>query len=334
MKDVNELRNMSTIEICREFYEGFGADMIHNCFPEYEKRIAVGLVGEGSECFGFDDAISRDHDFGLGFCMWLNKEDYAAIGEQLQKAYHQLILREGIRLATRIWGPSASIYNPRIDQRRGVMEIASFYGGILKMRPDLELILDKHHWLYAEERWIATAVNGAVFRDDEGTFTRVRESILSYYPQKIFLFKLAEQLHLFSHGGQSNYPRMMARKDIVTSALCIQQTVNSAMTIAYMLNRAYTPYYKWMRKGLEQMPVLSEMIPLLEKLVSLPVQSEVWEGKTYSATQVNMEDQVIQTVEEIAGLIVRELNRQGIITGRERFLESYVPVIAQKAGSL
>ena len=43
--------------------------MIHNNFSEYEDKIAVGFVGEGSERFGFDDVYSRDHDFGPGFCM-------------------------------------------------------------------------------------------------------------------------------------------------------------------------------------------------------------------------------------------------------------------------
>ena len=326
--------NKSTLAVCREFYEKYGRDMIHTKFPAFEKRIAVGLVGEGSECFGFDDEISRDHDFGLGFCMWLNKTDYQTIGAQLQNAYHELILKEGIRFAAEIWGESISNYNPRIDQRRGVMEIAEFYGGILKLRPDLELILDKHYWLYAEEKWIATAVNGEVFRDDEGTFTRVREDILNYYPQKIYLFKLAEQLHLYSHGGQSNYARMMARKDPVTAALCINQTVHAAMKLAYMLSKKYTPYYKWMFKGLSQLPACPGLAPLLEKLVALPPQDEAWEDYEYSATSINEKDEIIQTVEEIAGVILNELNKQGIVCGRQRFLESYVPGIAETAGKM
>ena len=107
--------NKSTLAVCREFYEKYGRDMIHTKFPAFEKRIAVGLVGEGSECFGFDDEISRDHDFGLGFCMWLNKTDYQTIGAQLQNAYHELILKEGIRFAAEVWGESISNYNPRID---------------------------------------------------------------------------------------------------------------------------------------------------------------------------------------------------------------------------
>ncbi|MGN0709546.1 MAG: hypothetical protein ACI4LM_04825, partial [Anaerovoracaceae bacterium] len=78
------------MEIARDFYDTCGKRMIREKFPGYESRIAVGLVGEGSECFGFDDSISRDHDFGAGFCMWLTDEDLEAIGPDLQAAYESL----------------------------------------------------------------------------------------------------------------------------------------------------------------------------------------------------------------------------------------------------
>ena len=42
-------------------------------FSNFVSKIFIGLVGMGSECLGYDDEISRDHDFWTGFCIWLHK---------------------------------------------------------------------------------------------------------------------------------------------------------------------------------------------------------------------------------------------------------------------
>ena len=80
---------MQGMELSKAYYETFGRKMIQEKFPEYEDRIAVGLVGEGSECFGYDDEISKDHDYGPEFCMWMKRSDYEQIGEALQAEYEQ-----------------------------------------------------------------------------------------------------------------------------------------------------------------------------------------------------------------------------------------------------
>ncbi|MBQ8304989.1 MAG: DUF4037 domain-containing protein [Blautia sp.] len=325
------LQASSTIAVTRAFYEEYGQPLIHTEFPEYEDRIAVGLVGEGSECFGFDDEISRDHDFDLGFCMWLTAEDYERIGKDLDAAYHRLIAEEGVRYASSVWGEQKTLTNQRIESRRGVMDIAGFYGNTLRLSPDLSLLVDRQYWVYAEPRWLATAVNGEVFRDDLGTFTSIRDMIKGYYPQRFYLYKLAEQLHLFSHGGQSNYPRMMARRDPVAARLCIDQTIRAAMDIAYLLAKEYPPYYKWTFQGLLRLPILHGLPALLEKLTRIPGQDEIWENLEYSPLKVYTEDPVIRTIEEIAGELVREMNRQDLIEGEECFLESYVPILTAKA---
>ena len=78
------------LELCESFYKEYGIPMIRTKFPAYEGMIAAGLVGEGSECFGFDDEVSRDHDFGPGFCLWLTDQVYDEIGEALQEEYDKL----------------------------------------------------------------------------------------------------------------------------------------------------------------------------------------------------------------------------------------------------
>ena len=66
---------MQGIELARRFYEACGIPMLTQQFSAVADRIAVGLVGEGSECLGFDDATSQDHDFEPGFCLFVTQAD-------------------------------------------------------------------------------------------------------------------------------------------------------------------------------------------------------------------------------------------------------------------
>ena len=61
-------------ELSREYYLRHGASMISEKFKEIEGVLAIGLVGSGSECFGYDDEVSRDHDYEIGFNIFLPDE--------------------------------------------------------------------------------------------------------------------------------------------------------------------------------------------------------------------------------------------------------------------
>ena len=110
---------MKGIEISRAFYEEFGKPMIEKEFCEYKDRIAVGLVGHGSECFGFDDEISKDHDFEPSFCIWLTDEDERKFGFKLFRAYRDLPKSFG--------GVSLSEKSLLGGETKGVTTISDFY---------------------------------------------------------------------------------------------------------------------------------------------------------------------------------------------------------------
>ncbi len=81
---------MKGLHLSEKYFFEYGLDMLKRKFPAYAERIAAGLVGEGSDCFGYDDEVSRDHDWGPGFCLWLNAQDFNAIGDALQSEYELL----------------------------------------------------------------------------------------------------------------------------------------------------------------------------------------------------------------------------------------------------
>lgn len=325
----------SWIELCRRFYESYGVKMLREEFASYEARIAVGLVGEGSDCFGFDDEISRDHDFELGFCMWLSEEDYRSIGVTLQRAYEQLVVdfAEQFLVENGIEIPES--VNKKINGRRGVSSIRGFYESILGVslsKTDDDRYILPEYWMQITEDKLATATNGEIFRDDAGVFTKVREGLLEYYPTNVWMMRLAEKLHGFAQTAQSNYARMMARKDYVSAQLCIAKGIEYTMEIAYLLNQKYAPYYKWMRKGMDGLALMDSVPAILDKIAVLPLQASAWEGRQYNAYEVNYRDEVIACFEDIAEYILMELKMQGVVKGTETFMDVHAQDLINRVG--
>ena len=60
---------MNGLTMSKQFYLEYGKPMIEMEYKLYLNSMAFGLVGQGSECFAYDDMISRDHDFAPGFCI-------------------------------------------------------------------------------------------------------------------------------------------------------------------------------------------------------------------------------------------------------------------------
>ena len=310
---------ISNLERSREFYVKYGKEMIHTLFPEYEERIAVGLVGEGSDCFGFDDEISTDHDYEVGFCIWLTEADYSEIGMSLQEEYERLIV-EHVNTGRRT--------NNNLQNRRGVFAINDFYNQILETADDYEKD-GEIDFCGIEEFKLATATNGAVFMDELGVFSAVRKRLTDYYPDAVWRAKLANTIHDFSQYAQSNYARMMARKDYVTAAICKAKAIESGMDLMYLISRMYAPYYKWKKKGLEKLGRYEEQLAILDRIVMLPNQAKAWEGVKYNSMAVNTEDECVKLFEEMAALLLSELKRLDLVSGEDVFLENYIKQIME-----
>lgn len=310
----------AVIEKNRRFYENEVVDLIHARFSEYEHRIAVGIVGEGSDCFGYDDEISRDHDFGTGVCLWITNEDMDRFGFQLSIAYNELVDRV-----------ERSYYTERMRERRGVLTIHDFYSDILHINCDTDNCqMTESDWYKLDHSCLRTAVNGEVFRDDLGQFTAFRNLLLEYYPDRVWKTRIAEQLHLYASSLQVNYARCMSRGDIVAAELCRGQGLRSAMELYFLLKREYPPYYKWTYRALCELDAEGIFSAKIQELAEEPLSRNAWKGTAYHPNRQNYKDRIVSLSEEIGSEIELMLREQNLITSPGRYLEMHVNKVLPK----
>ena len=280
---------MRGLELSRAYYEAFGAPMLREQFPELLPHVAAGLFGSGSECFGYDDEISRDHDFEPGFMLLLPGEDV------VDRRTAFLLERAYAKLPREFMGLRRGLMQPVGGPRRGVMRTAEFFAQKVGA-PDGVLTLGQ--WLVAPEYALAEAVNGAVFYDGAGEVTAIRER-LSAWPEDVRRKKLAGNLLLMAQSGQYNYPRCLAHGEKGAAQLAAGDFVRHAMAAVFLLNGVYQPYYKWAFRALRALPRLSLLAELMEYLISTDNDGDLAASKR-------------DVIEGIAADVIDELRHQDL----------------------
>lgn len=285
---------MKGLELSERFFEEYGRPMLREQFPEYENVIAAGLAGEGSDCFGYDDEISRDHDFEAGFCLWIPDALERELEFRLSRAYGKLPEEfMGVRRARQsLWG----------GNRRGVILTGEFYSRFTG-RPGLPE--SPVEWLNTPEYSLACAVNGRVFYDPAGEFTAVREELQRGYPEDVRIKKIAARAALMAQSGQYNYPRCTKRGEYGAAAMALHEFTENGLSMIFLLNRKYMPYYKWAFRAGKELESLTEQVRKLESLIC----------GTAADPQV--------TVEEICRDVIGEMRRQGLTDGSWDYLEPH-----------
>ena len=301
---------MKGLLVAERYYKYYGLPMIKKKFPDYMNRIAVGLVGEGSECFGFDDEQSQDHDWGPGFCLWLNEEDYSDIGEIIQKEYDLL--------PPTFAGIPQRINSKDAGKRIGVLETTSFYKKFTTLDETPELWFE---WISIPEENLASCTNGKIFHDEFGEFSFIRNKLLEFYPSEVRLKKIAHNCTIAAREGQYNYLRCINRGEVVAADHAESKFIESIIKISFLLNWRYAPFYKWSHRAMCYLSILG--IPLhlaLRNLIILPAENSLAE----------FYNKKVEMIEQISWLVIEEIKRQQLTNIRSNFLLDHARQILNK----
>jgi len=277
------------IELCESYFKEYGLPMLQEQFPEVLPFLAAGVCGPGSENSGYDDEISRDHDFEPGFLLFLP-------GEEIVDRRTAFLLERAYAKLPKQWqGVERTVMEPVGGARHGVVRTGEFFrercgteNGELSLR----------EWLSVPDYALIEVTNGALFLDNYGEVSRIRQN-LEYYPEDVRLKKLAGRLLLMAQSGQYNYHRCLQHGETAAAQLAVCEFVRSAMSAIFLLNRRYEPFYKWSFRALRELPLLSGEAGPLEMLITTGVEGDLAEEKYYA-------------IEGIAADVIDVLFDQGI----------------------
>ena len=221
------------LELGRELAHQVAQDIELN-LPDLAPYMCLALVGTGSECLGFDDAISEDHDFTKRCQLFLPADIYAANKESLQSYFKN--------------------YAYGTVQIECISEFYRRYT-LYPEGPQCE-----KEFRRVPQDLLCTATNGEVFLDNFGSFTHIRQRLLAYYPEDIRLRKIAYELNQLAQSGQYNLPRMLQRGDTIAASLALHQFVHHYMLLVHLFNKSYAPFYKWLYRHSCTLPILGNTV--------------------------------------------------------------------------
>jgi hypothetical protein len=256
----------SIVATSRAFFEAVVKPILETHFPEITAVTAFGLFGYGSEALGLDDQYSRDHHWGVRIDALLpesvtaeiQQQIIATVGANLPQTYrgHSLyaahLVGAGLALDTLPHFLRRTIGLPRAPQT------------------DVE-------WLHIPEEDIMHVINGEVWHDTLGEFTAVRQALKQYYPEPVRLRRIAHWCRYFSGMGSYALKRAILRDNAYYATITFSRALKWAVQLAFMLERTYYPYDKWIMAHFARLPRLAAPLkPLVDEAVRL---STSWERK-------------------------------------------------------
>jgi hypothetical protein len=301
---------MKGLEIAQDFFLNWGMPFLEKEFPELTKRIAAGRWG-GSDVLGADDQISQDHNWGPQFTLLLSEDDFREFGDQLStrmnreapaewRGFHvdgagdQNVLVKCVPDWIRRDTGFSEI--PRVDSDWGSIVKDRRYGGFVEARESALYYL-KH---------------GAVWLNNNQEFSRWR-SVLEYYPENVWYGRLAEEsFRLWQYGEYNFVHRIAKRGDPIAIPLCLGQFTEGVMRLQLLLNKDYTPYWKWLVYAFRNLPGVELYVSLLESLHT-----------THDVSQK------VRIVQEICREIHQQMLSMGIVSGKgvHEYAELLLPLV-------
>ncbi len=253
------------LQLARYFFDEQVKPILNRHWPGLQYTAA--LIGAGSEVLGFDDETSTDHHWGPRAMLFLSQADYADLRQAIQETCRNELPAWCHGYPTNFAAPDLNdngtqLLQPQasgpINHRVEIYTLHGFFAAYLNIAIEQEL--DPIDWLTLPQHKLRSITAGAVFHDDLGL--QAIRSRLSFYPHDVWLYLLAsawtrisQEEHLMGRAG--------AVGDELGSALIAGRLARDVMRLAFLMEKDYAPYPKWLGTAFAQLGCASQLNPIL-----------------------------------------------------------------------
>jgi hypothetical protein len=254
------MRDVMGIDLARSYYTEVVAPILGEQWPQLS--YAAGRLGTGSDVVGFDDEVSRDHDWGLRLSLFVSADavDWVTAGLDAR-------LPESFR-----GHPTRFTFTATTEPHHHVE--VSTVGGFLVERLgfDPREPMTTHDWLSLSGQAVLEVTAGPVFVDEVGDLTAARR-LLAWYPDDIWRYvlgcdwqRISQELPLMGRAADASDDR--------GSRVIAARVAHAVMHLAFMVERQWPPYAKWLGSAFDRLPCASAVGEALDRALSATAASD------------------------------------------------------------
>lgn len=245
--------------LARAYFDDLVRPLLDAHFPGVP--YAAARLGSGSDVLGFDDATSRDHDWGCRLTLLLDDAAAGAVPDVSAMLERELPDRYGghpVRFPV-TWDQAAT---HKVD----VSTVAAFCRFRLGVDPTGGLsALD---WLCLVGQCVLEVTAGPVFADGTATLAGIRET-LRRYPPDVERYVLAAWWRRASQ-WMPIIGRAAERGDESGSRILAARVAEDLIRLAFALSGEWAPYGKWRGTAFRELPVARRLAAPLDIAVAAP----------------------------------------------------------------
>jgi hypothetical protein len=270
MPDVNFIPGLQLNEM---FYHEAVKPILAQHFPGLAYSAA--LIGYGSDVLGYDTPTSMDHNWGPRLLLFLSPQDAEQMRESIRACLSQQLPLTFRGFSVNYSQPNAEDGGTQwmhaaqagpVNHLVVVRTQRGFFQSALGIDP--YDAIDPVDWLTIPEEALLEVTRGQVYHDGLNELEAFRAKF-AYYPRDVWLYRMAAQWQRLSQ-EEPFVGRCGDVGDDIGSRIIASRLVRDLMRLAFLIERAYAPYSKWLGTAFARLDCADKLTPILHDVLIAP----------------------------------------------------------------